>query len=105
MRTSGTVKWFNDTKGYGFITPEGGKQDCFVHYSSIAGNGFRTLAEGQRVEFDLVEGQKGLAAENVALALANLEEASPIQEKDLGILRVHLAVHFGLHLGSLGVEI
>jgi cold shock protein len=66
MRTTGTVKWFNDAKGFGFITPEDGSKDCFVHYSAIQGNGFRTLAEGERVEFDLVQGSKGPAAENVA---------------------------------------
>ncbi len=66
MRTNGTVKWFNDAKGFGFITPEGGAQkDCFVHHSAIQGSGFKSLAEGQRVEFDLVQGQKGPAAENV----------------------------------------
>jgi cold shock protein len=66
MRTTGTVKWFNDSKGFGFITPEGNERDCFVHYSAIVGTGFRTLAEGERVEFDLVQGQKGPAAENVS---------------------------------------
>jgi CspA family cold shock protein len=65
MRTTGTVKWFNDTKGFGFITPEGGAKDCFVHHSAIQANGFRSLAEGDRVEFDVVQGQKGPAAENV----------------------------------------
>jgi len=65
MRTTGTVKWFNDSKGFGFITPEDGSKDCFVHHSAIQANGFRTLAEGARVEFDIVEGQKGPAAENV----------------------------------------
>ena len=65
MRTKGTVKWFNDGKGYGFITPEEGEKDCFVHYSAIQGTGFRSLKEGQRVEFDLVQGEKGPAAENV----------------------------------------
>ena len=65
MRTSGTVKWFNDTKGFGFITPEGGGKDCFVHHSAIQGQGFKTLAEGEHVEFDMVQGQKGPAAENV----------------------------------------
>ena len=66
MRTTGTVKWFNDTKGFGFITPANGEKDCFVHYSSIQGNGFKSLAEGDPVEFDLVQGEKGPAAENVA---------------------------------------
>jgi len=65
MRTTGTVKWFNDTKGFGFITPENGQKDCFVHHTAIQGNGFKTLAEGERVEFEVVQGQKGPAAENV----------------------------------------
>ncbi|NNF25950.1 MAG: cold-shock protein [Gemmatimonadetes bacterium] len=65
MRTTGTVKWFNDAKGFGFISPEAGERDCFVHYSAIEGDGFRSLAEGDRVEFDLVDGPKGPAAENV----------------------------------------
>jgi CspA family cold shock protein len=65
MRTTGTVKWFNDTKGFGFITPEDGSKDCFVHHSAIQAQGFRTLTEGERVEFDMVQGQKGPAAENV----------------------------------------
>ncbi len=65
MRTVGTVKWFNDAKGFGFITPEDGTKDCFVHHTAIQMQGFKTLAEGERVEFDVVEGQKGPAAENV----------------------------------------
>ena len=65
MRTKGTVKWFNDSKGFGFVTPEDGAKDCFGHHSAIQGNGFKTLTEGERVEFDVVQGQKGPAAENV----------------------------------------
>jgi CspA family cold shock protein len=65
MRTRGTVKWFNDQKGFGFITPEGEGKDCFVHHTAIQAEGFRSLSEGDHVEFDVVEGQKGPAAENV----------------------------------------
>ena len=65
MRTTGTVKWFNDQKGFGFITPENGSKDCFVHHSSIQGSGFKSLADGDRVEFDMVEEAKGPKAMNV----------------------------------------
>ena len=65
MRTRGTVKWFNDSKGFGFVTPEDGSKDCFVHHSAVQGEGFKTLREGELVEFDIVQAEKGPAAENV----------------------------------------
>jgi CspA family cold shock protein len=61
----GKVKWFNPEKGFGFIVRENGEKDCFVHHSAIQGGGFKTLEEGEEVEFDVVQGQKGPAAENV----------------------------------------
>ena len=64
---TGTVKWFNDQKGYGFITPDEGGKDLFVHHSAIAGDGFKTLAESAKVEFEPAEGAKGPEAKNVTL--------------------------------------
>ena len=65
MRINGTVKWFSDEKGFGFVTRDDGEKDVFCHHSAIQGEGFKSLAEGQKVDFDVVEGQKGPAAENV----------------------------------------
>ncbi len=63
--TTGTVKWFNESKGFGFITPDDGGKDVFVHFSAIASEGFRTLAEGQQVSFNVEDGPKGPQAANV----------------------------------------
>jgi len=65
---TGTVKWFNDSKGFGFITPEDGSKDLFAHFSAIQEQGFKTLKEGQRVSFDVTSGHKGLQASNIRSA-------------------------------------
>ena len=64
---NGTVKWFNDSKGFGFITPENGGDDLFAHFSAIQGKGFKSLAENQRVEFEVKTGPKGLQAANITV--------------------------------------
>lgn len=64
---TGTVKWFNAEKGYGFITRDDGQGDVFVHFSAIVGTGYRTLEEGQKVSFDIVDGEKGPKAQNVVV--------------------------------------
>ena len=64
----GTVKWFNDAKGFGFITPDDGSEDLFAHFSSITGDGYKSLKEGQRVTFDVTDGPKGKQASNIEKA-------------------------------------
>ncbi len=64
---TGNVKWFNESKGFGFITPDEGNEDVFVHFSAIEGSGFKTLAEGAKVQFEVTQGQKGLQAVKVTL--------------------------------------
>jgi len=66
-KLTGKVKWFNESKGFGFITPDDGSKDVFVHFSAIQSNTFKTLAENQEVEFELEQGQKGLSAVNVTV--------------------------------------
>ena len=68
MATYGTVKWFNDSKGFGFITPENGGNDLFAHFSAIQSQGFKSLTEGQRVTFDITTGPKGQQASNIRVA-------------------------------------
>jgi CspA family cold shock protein len=68
IMSTGKVKWFNESKGYGFIEPEGGGRDVFVHYSAIQGEGYKTLSEGQPVEYEIILGDKGPQASNVLKA-------------------------------------
>jgi cold shock protein len=68
MPQEGTVKWFNDEKGYGFISPDEGGEDLFVHHTGIAGEGFKTLDEGEKVSYEAAQGRKGLQAQNVSKA-------------------------------------
>jgi CspA family cold shock protein len=68
IMSTGKVKWFNESKGYGFIEPDGGGRDVFVHYSAIQGEGYKTLSEGQVVEFEVMQGEKGPQASNVLKA-------------------------------------
>ena len=74
----GTVKWFNDVKGFGFIEPEGGGEDVFAHFSAIQMDGFRTLKQGSTVDFDLVDGPKGKLAQNIRAAEARAHSAGAV---------------------------
>lgn len=86
MRTKGVVKWFNDAKGYGFINATGSQENIFVHYTAITGEGFKTLVDGQQVEFDLIEGPKGPQAANVVKGPAtpeSLDEIESVESDDV----------------------
>ena len=89
----GTVKWFNDAKGFGFIEPEGGGEDVFAHFSAVQMEGFRTLKQGGRVQFDLVQGPKGQLAQNIAplevSPAAPRFAAEPADVVDAGTLSRH----------------
>ncbi len=74
---TGTVKWFNNAKGYGFILPENGEADIFAHYSAIEMEGYKTLKAGQRVNFELIDGEKGKHATNISLASGSEPQACP----------------------------
>ncbi len=88
---TGTVKWFSDAKGFGFITPDDGGADLFVHYSGIADGGFRTLAEGAKVEFEVREGRKGLEAFNV-VPIGRVSPPRPRREAEPAKGRTRLGI-------------
>lgn len=86
---TGTVKWFNDAKGFGFIEPDGGGSDIFAHFSAITMDGFKTLKQGSKVSFDIIEGPKGLLAQNIRTEASQLMEAAeasnqPYRDPDNG---------------------
>ncbi len=79
---SGTVKWFNDAKGFGFIEPDGGGPDAFAHFSAIQAEGYKSLKEGARVTFELTEGAKGLMAANIRAEPGDAPTSAPLTEQD-----------------------
>ena len=84
---SGTVKWFNDAKGFGFIQPDGGGADAFAHFSAIQMEGFKSLKEGQRVDFELTQGAKGLMAANILAAAETPDTPKPPVPQDSQLTR------------------
>lgn len=84
-KIKGQVKWFNESKGFGFITPADGSKDVFVHFSAIQGNGFKTLAEGQNVEFEIQDGQKGPAAVNVTAIFSFLNASISFSSTEMAL--------------------
>ena len=105
MRTRGTVKWFNDQKGFGFITPEDNSKDCFVHHSAIQAEGFKTLNEGDIVEFEVVEGQKGPAAENRAPLGGARGGGAPHKNLDRGHGGTHRSITLDRPLRTFSVSL
>jgi CspA family cold shock protein len=79
---TGTVKWFNNAKGYGFVKPDDHNEDVFVHFSSINMDGYKTLREGQKVQFEITRGPKGLHAEQVSRIMTSSDDAIPMDESD-----------------------
>jgi CspA family cold shock protein len=80
----GTVKWFNDEKGFGFISPEDGGEDVFVHHTGIAGSGFKSLEEGEKVTYEVTQGRKGLQAANVSKDSSGSEPTARVKSIDPG---------------------
>src|SRR5215217_2936160 len=90
MPQEGTVKWFNEEKGYGFISPDDGSADVFVHHSGIAGSGFKSLEEGEKVTYEVVRGKRGMQAENVSKAPTSSRSGQSFESESS--LRVPLEV-------------